>query len=92
MLRPSPNHGTQRLYIYTYIYINTDILLSNCLTHILYAGLDQVHTIYVDPENNKLYFAAENIEVMNTDGSERTTLIRNTGLMATSLAVDLKKR
>ena len=63
-----------------------------CLTHIFCAGLTQVNVIDVDPENKKLYFAAEHVEVINTDGSGRKILISNPGFMTISLALDLKKR
>ena len=45
--------------------------------------------IVVDPVGNKLYFAAAYIEVIDTDGSNRRTLI---AVNLISFVVDLKKR
>ena len=49
--------------------------------------------IVADPVGNNIYFITDNgIEVMNTDGSGRKTLLHNNaGYEMPSLAVDLKK-
>ena len=47
-----------------------------------------------DPVGNNIYFGSNYgyIEVINTDGSGRTTLISHSGLQTGGLAVDVKKR
>ena len=50
--------------------------------------------IVADPVGNNIYFITDNgIEVMNTDGSGRKTLIvNNAAFEMPGLAIDLKKR
>ena len=53
-----------------------------------------MYTIVADPVGNNIYFVTDNdgVEVVKTDGSGRTTLTNNPGLLTVGLAVDLKKR
>ena len=51
-----------------------------------------MNDISVEPVGNKIYFANKAVEVVNTDGSGRTTLLLIREPMTYCLIFDLKNR
>ena len=51
-----------------------------------------MYAMVIDSIGDKIYFTFGNIEMMNTDGSGRTTIIPNPGLQTKSLGLDLNMR
>ena len=51
-----------------------------------------MRAIVADPVGEQIYFAYVDVEMINTNGSGRTTFIAKPGSDTTGLAVDIQKR